>query len=430
MSGFSRTNIVASGLSRTPNRKIQKTAASSGKTRAIDDGIVRHEGGAGVLIVGAGVAGPALGIALRRAGIEPIVYEASDSPRDNGGAFLNLAPNGLSVLGALGLKRRLDSLGFQNDRLVFHNEIGRVLAEVPVGGVTVLRGALSRAVCEAAEDAGVRFEFGKTLSSLTDHDGKVAAHFTDGTTAEARCLIGADGIHSRTRYNYFPDAPTPTYTGIINLGGVVHTDLQPTGRAMHMIFGRRGFFGYAVRPGGETYWFSNFTQNEVPSHRASLDANSDRYRRQLLEVHHNDPPEVSRILQALAGDIGAWPVYDILSLPAWHRGSVCLLGDAAHAIGPHVGQGASLALEDAFVLAKCVRDIPHAPRAFSTFERMRRPRVEPIVKQSRRTGRQKAPAGWVARKIRDFILPVFLKSSARAANEVYRYSIDWEERVT
>ena len=137
MSGFSRTNIVASGLSRTPNRKIQKTAASSGKTRAIDDGIVRHEGGAGVLIVGAGVAGPALGIALRRAGIEPIVYEASDSPRDNGGAFLNLAPNGLSVLGALGLKRRLDSLGFQNDRLVFHNEIGRVLAEVPVGGVTV-----------------------------------------------------------------------------------------------------------------------------------------------------------------------------------------------------------------------------------------------------------------------------------------------------
>jgi 2-polyprenyl-6-methoxyphenol hydroxylase-like FAD-dependent oxidoreductase len=382
-----------------------------------------------MLIVGAGIAGPALGIALQRTGIKSIVYEASDSPRDDGGAFLNVAPNGLSVLHALGLSRHLDRLGFQNDRLVFHNETGRVLAEVPVGGVTVLRGALSRLVREAAENAGVRFEFGKTLSSLTERDGRVAARFADGTTAEGPCLVGADGIHSRTRYSYFPDAAKPTYTGIINLGGVVRTDLQPTGTAMHMIFGRRGFFGYAVRPGGDTYWFSNFAQKEEPPRGALLNADADRYRQQLLAVHESDPPEVRRILQALSGDIGAWPVYDILSLPAWHRGAVCLVGDAAHAIGPHVGQGASLALEDAFVLAKCLRDIPDASHAFSTFEHMRRPRVEPVVKQSRRTGQQKAPTGWIGRKIRDLILPTFLKSSARAANELYRYAIDWEERV-
>jgi FAD-dependent urate hydroxylase len=376
-----------------------------------------------VLIVGAGIAGPALGIALRRAGIESIVYEASKRPRDDAGAFLNLAPNGLSVLRGLGLGPRLDSLGFQNDRLVFHNETGRVLAEVPVGGITVMRGALSRAVREAAEEAGVRLEFGKALSSATEHDGRVAARFADGTTAEGDCLVGADGIHSRTRYSCFPDAPKPTYTGIINLGGVVRTDLRSTGTAMHMIFGRRGFFGYAVRPNGETYWFSNFAQKEEPSRQELVITDTDRYRRQLLAVHEGDPPEVMRILRALSGNIGAWPVYDILSLPAWHRGAVCLLGDAAHAIGPHVGQGASLALEDAFVLANCVRDIPDVPRAFSTFEHIRRPRVEPIVKRSRRTGQQKAPTGWLGRKIRDLILPVILKSGAQAANELYRYEI-------
>jgi 2-polyprenyl-6-methoxyphenol hydroxylase-like FAD-dependent oxidoreductase len=382
-----------------------------------------------VVIVGAGIGGPALSIALTRAGIESSVYEASDEPRDDAGAFLNLAPNGLSVLRALGLGSRLEGLGFQNDQLIFHNESGRTLAEVPVGGVTVMRGAVSRAIREAAEDAGVRFEFGRTLSSVTAHDSGATARFVEGTTAEGFSLVGADGIHSRTRYSHFPEAPKPTYTGIINLGGVVQTDLPPTRRAMHMVFGRRGFFGYAVRPGGETYWFSNFAQKEEPARETLMNATGASYRQQLLDVHENDPQEVRRILQALSGPIGAWPVYDILSLPSWHRGTVCLIGDAAHAVGPHVGQGASLALEDAFVLAKCLRDVPDATQAFSTFERIRRGRVEPILRQSRRTGQQKAPTGWLGRRIRDLVLPIFLKSGARAAHELYGYAVDWEKRI-
>ena len=382
-----------------------------------------------VVIVGGGIGGPALSIALKRAGVASAVYEANDRPRDDGGAFLNLAPNGLSVLRSLGLGRRLDGLGFQNDRLIFHNEAGRALADVPLGGVTVMRGALSRVIRETAEEAGVRFEFGKRLSSVMEHEGNIAALFADGTTVAGSSLVGADGIHSPTRHSYFADASTPTYTGIINLGGVVQTDLPPTGRAMHMIFGRRGFFGYAVRPGGETYWFSNFAQKKEPARDAFVNATSDAYRQRLLEVHESDPPEVTRILQALSDPIGAWPVYDLLSLRSWHRGAVCLMGDAAHAVGPHVGQGTSLALEDAFVLAKCLRDVPESSRAFSIFERNRRSRVEPILKQSRRMGQQKAPTGWLGRRLRDLILPIFLKSGARAANELYAYTVDWEKRI-
>jgi FAD-dependent urate hydroxylase len=382
-----------------------------------------------VSIVGAGIAGPALAIALRRAGIESVVYEASDRPRDTAGAFLNLAPNGLNVLRALGLGAHLEGLGFQNDQLIFHNERGRVLAEVPIGGITVMRGELSRIIREAAQNAGVRVEFGKSLASITEFLGGVAAQFADGTSAEGTSLIGADGIHSRTRYSHFPEAPKPSYTGILNLGGIVQTDLPPTGTAMHMIFGCRAFFGYAVRPGGETYWFSNFAQKEEPSRAAQAGIADDRYRRELLTVHRDDPPEVMRIIEAIRENIGAWPVYDILSLPAWHRDAVGLIGDAAHAIGPHVGQGASLALEDSMMMAKCLRDIPDAPRALAMFERMRRGRVEPIVKQSRQTGKQKAPTGWLGRKIRDLILPMFLKKGAQAANELYRYSIDWDTRI-
>src|SRR5262252_9265895 len=129
-----------------------------------------------VLIAGGGIAGPALAIALRRAGLDAVVYEASPAPRDAAGAFLNLAPNGLRALRALGLAH-LAELGFRNDRLVFHTETGRVLADAPVGGVTVMRGALSRGLREAALAAGVRVEFGKPVESVAQRDGGVVVRF-------------------------------------------------------------------------------------------------------------------------------------------------------------------------------------------------------------------------------------------------------------
>lgn len=382
------------------------------------------------LIIGAGIAGPAVAIALRSVGIAAVVFEATPAPRDGAGAFLNLAPNGINVLRTLGLGHVLDRIGFENDRIVFQNETGRTLADVPVGGITVRRGTLSAALREAAEAVGVRFEFAKALESVEALPGGVIARFRDGTAVTGPFIVGADGIHSRVRQTCFPNAPNPVYTGVINLGGVAHTDLRSTGNAMHMIFGRRGFFGYAVRPSGETYWFSNFTHKHEPSRRELLNVGAHRFKHQLLSIHRDDPPEVGRILRSLSGDVGAYAVYDIGSLPAWHRGAVCLIGDAAHAMGPHVGQGASLALEDAFVIAKCLRDVPDSATAFATFEHVRRARVDRVVQQSRRTGQQKTPGGWVGRKIRDLILPTLLRKGAHTVRQLYAFPVDWDEPIT
>lgn len=381
------------------------------------------------IVIGAGVAGPAIGLALHRAGIRAVVYEASAAPRDEEGAFLNLAPNGIGVLQALGAGRVMDGLGFRNDRLIFHNEAGRAIADAPVGGVTASRGLFSRGLRVAAMDEGVTFEFGKSLASLESRGHEVIARFTDQSSAEADFAIGADGIHSRTRTSVCADAPKPVYTGIINLGGVVRTDLPPTDTAMHMVFGVRSFFGYAVRPSGETYWFSNFAQRDEPAPGSLKRTSGSAWRRQLIDRHRDDPPEVRRILQLLEGEIGCYAIYDIPSLSHWHRDNVCLIGDAAHAIGPHVGQGASLALEDAFVLAKCLRDLPQATTAFAAFERLRRERVEGVVRQARRTGSQKAPSGWLGRKVRDLVLPMFLRKGAQAAQKLYAFPLDWNAAI-
>src|SRR5262249_15883971 len=206
----------------------------------------------------------------------------------------------------LGLAERIAGLGFLNDRLIFHNETGRVLAETAVGGVTLMRGALSQILRESAIDAGIPVEFGKRLREIESRDGRMALTFEDQTRTQADLVVGCDGIHSRTRSAFFPNAPKPTYTGIINLGGIARTDLPATGTAMHMIFGRRAFFGYAVRPDGDTYWFSNFAQPDEPARDALNSVEAAEWKQRLLAFHRDDPSEVTTILQAVTDRIGTF----------------------------------------------------------------------------------------------------------------------------
>jgi 2-polyprenyl-6-methoxyphenol hydroxylase-like FAD-dependent oxidoreductase len=373
-----------------------------------------------ILVVGAGIAGPVAAIALARAGFEATVYEASEAPRDDAGSFFNLAPNGIAVLRALGIDAVLDGIGFRNDRLVFQNERGDVLEDVAVGGLTLMRGALSRALRRAAEQHAVRFVFGKSVDTVAAATDGAIARFADGSVVRACAVIGADGVHSRTRASVLPHGPRPVHTGVLNLGGIVLTDLPSTGEAMHMVFGRRAFFGYAVRPSGETYWFSNDARRAEPAADVATRLPGEAIRERLLALHRGDPPEVARIIRAIEGEVGVYPVYELPLLPAWHRGPVCVIGDAAHAVGPHVGQGVSLALEDAFVVADCLAAHQDPSAAFQAFERARRDRIVPIVRQSRRTARQKAPAGWLFRRIRDLMLPMFLRQAAAGARDLYR----------
>jgi 2-polyprenyl-6-methoxyphenol hydroxylase-like FAD-dependent oxidoreductase len=131
------------------------------------------------------------------------------------------------------------------------------------------------------------------------------------------------------------------------------------------------------------------------------------------------------------GEIGRYPIYDIASLPRWRRGPIVLLGDSAHATSPSAGQGASLALEDAIVLAQCLRDVPRLEDAFATYERLRKGRAEKIVQYSRDIGQSKVAPNAVARWFRDLLLPFFLKrfTNARALDWLYTYKVDWNAKV-
>jgi FAD-dependent urate hydroxylase len=106
---------------------------------------------------------------------------------------------------------------------------------------------------------------------------------------------------------------------------------------------------------------------------------------------------------------------------------VCVIGDAAHAMLPSAGQGASMAMEDAVVLAKCLRDRKSPVEAFAAFEERRKDRVEKVAKNARRNSNRKAPSNVVTRKFRDLVLPFFLTMGVKSAKRTYSYTVDWDE---
>jgi 2-polyprenyl-6-methoxyphenol hydroxylase-like FAD-dependent oxidoreductase len=392
------------------------------------------------LIIGGGIAGPVAAMFLRRAGLHATIYEARGATTEDTGAFLNLSPNGVNVLKVLGVAEAVAERGFACDGLVFWNGRGQrigaldsTLEEQRYGARSVLlkRAHLHAVLRDEAERRGIPIEYDKKLTDLTETaEGRVVARFADGTTAQGDLLIGCDGLHSRTRQVILPDAPAPVYTGIVDCGGFTDPSpaLPPSG-AMQMVFGRRAFFGYFAAPSGEVYWFNNTARPAEPARGKLAAIPAAEWRRQLRDLHAGDPAPVPAIVQSVTGEIGAWPIYDIPFLPAWYRGAVVLVGDAAHATSPHAGQGASMALEDAMVLAKCLRDLPDLATAFAAYQGLRKERVEKLTRQARRTGQQKAVANPIAGWLRDRLLPFFLKSSADSIGWVYAYRIAWETPV-
>jgi 2-polyprenyl-6-methoxyphenol hydroxylase-like FAD-dependent oxidoreductase len=150
------------------------------------------------------------------------------------------------------------------------------------------------------------------------------------------------------------------------------------------------------------------------------------WRRRLIELFADDAGPATRLIQATTHDLAASPIHTMAHLPTWHTDRMIVIGDAAHAPSPTSGQGASLSIEDAVHLGKCLRDRPTADRAFAAFEQARRPRVERIIKQAARINNNKAATG-AARVFRDMMLPLMLKliANSKQAQQLYGYHIDW-----
>ncbi|MFI7541449.1 FAD-dependent monooxygenase [Actinoplanes sp. NPDC049599] len=386
------------------------------------------------LVVGGGVAGPVAAIALRRAGIEATVYEAYDRQADGIGGELMLAPNGMAALAAVGIADEVAAAGVATPRMVMETGSGKRLGQfedlpgVPTSR-TFTRARLYRALTDAATAAGVRIEYGRRLTGCTDDGARVTAVFADGSTAEGDVLIGADGIRSTVRGLLDPAAPQPRFSGLVGVGGWCHDHgLPSTNGAMHLAYGKRAFFGYRIGDDGTAGWFANVHASRMLTTAQAREIPATEWLRRLRELFAGDTLPALRLLDRVRPEefVTVGGLQDMPPVPVWHRGRVALAGDAAHAMTPSSGQGASLTIESAVELARCLRDLP-VEQAFTSYEGLRRPRVEKVAARSARVNSDKAP-GPVGRVLRDLLFPVAMRTfydQERMFGWLHRYTIDW-----
>ena len=369
------------------------------------------------VIVGAGLGGPVLAMWLQKVGIRAEVFEARESVALAEGAFLGVAPNGMNVLAELGLADQVRAIGHACTSFEFLNARGQRIGvidrsedEAAFGQslTMVRRGELHALIAAEASRRGIELHYGAKLTALREAPNHVTSTFSDGRELTSSFVVGCDGLRSTTRALVLPQAPEPTFTGMLDFGGFARVEGLPFPSGVNvMVFGTRAFFGAFTTPGGETWWFHNGPP-DVP----------------MLELHRDDPGWISQLIRATPQVLGPWRMHELQAMPRWSSGRVALLGDAAHAMSPSAGQGASLAFEDAMVLARCLRDEADVARAFTTFERTRRPRVDAIFKAAQRNSSGKMPTrvqGW----FRDRLLPWFLKLGAKAQHEAYAFRVEW-----
>ena len=394
------------------------------------------------LVIGAGIAGPVAAMALRKAGIRPTIYEAHPSGAEGIGTFLTIASNGIDALRAIGADQTALAAGFPTPTITLRSTTGKNLGTARTGltlpdgttSHTLKRADLYQALYQEAARRGIDVQHGKRLTAAEPTGNGVRAVFDDGTDAAADVLIGTDGIHSTVRKLIDPTAPAPTYIGLINLGGYargVEVDAEPG--SYTMIFGKRAFFGYVLAPSGEVWWFANIPRRDEPAGGEAEAITAAQWQARLAGLYAADAGPAARLVEAsdTAGISKASPIHAIPHLPAWHNGRMIVIGDAAHAPTPTSGQGASLSIEDAIVLARCLRDLPTPEVAFTRFQALRRPRAERIIKQAARINSSKT-ATPLTRILRDATLPAIMKMAANSkqATAAYRYHIDWDTPTT
>jgi FAD-dependent urate hydroxylase len=360
------------------------------------------------IVIGAGPAGTATGLALQRAGWQPEIFEAYEhSAGLQQGAFLTVAVNGLDALAAIGADHVVRALGFSTGRIDFASGTGKELGSLPIGPTlrdgttarTIKRADLYAALRDLALARQIPIHHRKKLVGVKGGStDQVTATFDDGTHHSAELLVGADGLRSTVRRLIDSAAPAPKPTGLGNAGGTASgIEIDMPANAYRMVWGKRCFFGFTVAPDGEIWWFAN-----PPLERGIPD------RDEIASLLADDAGPARQIVLATEEPLLVGEQLELPLVPRWQEGRMVLVGDAAHAVNPSTGQGVSLAWEDAAILAHSLLDNASVANALANYEERRRARVERVVKWGRRSGNAKA-AGPVGRRIRDLMFPIFVR---------------------
>ena len=337
-------------------------------------------------IVGAGMGGLAVAATLRRLGMDAQVYEQARSFARIG-AGIQMMPNSMKVLRAIGVEQRLRRTSFApRSHLNRVWDSGEVTRELPMPeslyGAPYLcmhRGDLHDALLSVLPAEIVHLD--KRLVGLDQAGGRVTLRFADGERASADAVVGADGVHSVVRDIIVgPDAP-------LHKGRIAYRAVFPSAlmRGRGIGDSRTKWWGldrhiviyYTNAARSEIYLVTSVPEPAEWLTRESWSAKGDV--KELRRAYEGFHPEVRAVLDACP-DCHKWAILEREPLARWSQGRVLLLGDACHPMTPYMAQGAATSIEDAAVLARCLADADgeDIEGAFRRYEAHRKPRTSLI----------------------------------------------------
>ncbi|GAA2724715.1 FAD-dependent monooxygenase [Cellulomonas aerilata] len=345
-------------------------------------------GGRHAVVVGAGLGGLAAAVALRRVGWAVTVLERADSFGEVG-AGITLMSNGLRCLDAIGLGEVVRHGGrpqgpggirTPSGRWLSHLDGAVVESQLGTAAVGLHRAHLHHVLRSALPDEAV--VTGATPEEVVDDGAGASVRYRRSgrsRTLPADLVVGADGVDSWVRAQRWPGARRPVYDGSTAWRAV--TEAPPGDEPeFSQTWGPAQEFGYLPLSDGRLYWYAAATAPE-----------GQREADELAEVRRRFASWHDPVPALLAGTPPAAVLrHDIYRLPpldTYVRGRVALLGDAAHAMTPHLGQGGNQALEDAVVLAAAVSTEPDVDAALAGYDRQRRPRTQAVSRAAMWTGR-------------------------------------------
>jgi 2-polyprenyl-6-methoxyphenol hydroxylase-like FAD-dependent oxidoreductase len=360
------------------------------------------------IIVGAGISGLSTGVGLRRAGAEVTVFERGRGLASvQAGGGMHLWNNAMSALQRMGIAERVESVGEGVDHFSWYTNHGRLMGSGDVTELTRRVGApavgLTRADLHSALTAAAgddMIQFGSELTGFEADATGVTVRLADGREERADVLIGADGIKSKVREQLQGEAE-PRYSGVVVCQAVAKSDQQliPP-RVYGMLWGRGTRFGYYPVNGG-AFWYL------LVAAPKDLFADPASRREKIAKYIAGWADPVPRLLETSTdADLIPGNIVDREPAKKWGEGRVTMVGDAAHAMTPFLGQGGGQGIEDAAVLTECLKGATDLPRALRAYENMRRGRTADITRRAFKVGQTTSLRNPVACAVRNRLMTV------------------------
>lgn len=365
-------------------------------------------------IVGGGIAGLTLSVALKRRGIKNTVFESAAELKPVGAGII-MANNAMQIFKKMGIDHEIASAGNRissmnitdkNLKLISVMELTAFEKKYGVFNVAIHRSDL---ITILAKHAGFEnIQMNKRLRAIQSNQSGFELNFEDQSASSCAFLFGADGIHSKVRQQLFKEN-TLRSTAQMCWRGVCKYTLPEM--YLHQAFeawGKGKRFGFVKINDNQVYWYAlkNIGKKSIDHEH-------------LLNVFYDFHPEIKKILEATPKEnIIQGELMDLAPIHSWHKPNVCLLGDAAHATTPNLGQGANQAIEDVYAIAKLLDAGTALNSIGESYQKMRIKKAHRVVNTSRMLGSISQYENALAIAIRNFIL----KSTPASVN---RNQLEW-----